>query len=85
MPFHCASKTIPSEILMSGDYLRLKNLPAFGDLTNRICPEAANLTQKFAQGGLDLNGFWKFAPVLLEIDWNIRQTKAKGSNKLMLA
>ena len=34
MPFHCASKTIPSEILMSvDDYLRLE-----GNKNWKICP-----------------------------------------------
>ena len=46
----------PSEVSMSGDYLRLegnkgwKICPPPGDLTNSICPGAENLTKKFARG-----------------------------------
>ena len=65
MPFHSASKTISSEISMSGDYLRLegnmdwKICPASGHLTNRVCPGAGNLTKKFARGA----GFDRFLKI----------------------
>ena len=67
MLFHCTSKTIPYEISMSGDYLKLEgnkgkgNLPGPRDLTKRICPGVGNLTKNFARGA-DLTGFRKFAP-----------------------
>ena len=58
-----------SEISISGDYLRLegnkgwKIFPSSGDLTNRICPRAGNLTKTFARtAGIDR--FLKFTPGL---------------------
>ena len=66
MPFHCWSKTIASEISMSGDHLRLegnkgrKICLTSGDMTSRLCPGIRNLTKKSARGG-DLTRFGKFA------------------------
>ena len=60
MSFHCANKTIPSEISRSGNYLRLKGnkvwniCPGPGDLANQICPGVGNLTKKIARGA----GIW---------------------------
>ena len=46
MPFHnCANKAIPSEISMSGDYLRLEDNKGW-----KICPGARHLTKKFPPG-----------------------------------
>ena len=45
MLFHCANKTISSEILMSGDYLRLE-----GNKGWEISQAQVNLTKKLSQG-----------------------------------
>ena len=60
MPIYCSSKTIPSEISMSGDYLRLEGnkgrkicpcgfdqpyLPGGREFDQKICPVSENLPQ----------------------------------------
>ena len=52
MPFHCVNKMIPSEISMSGDYLRLKNLPGPRGFDQRI----------YSVGGGRLDRFLKICP-----------------------
>ena len=65
---------IPSEISLSGDYLRLESNkgwkigPASGDLTNQICEGAGIFDQKVFRGGFDR--FLKICPGLPKGDSN---------------
>ena len=61
MPFHSENKTIPSEISMSGDDLRLKNLPSPWEFDQWNLPSGRESDQKICLGGQDLTGIRKFA------------------------
>ena len=56
MPFHCASKTIPSEISVLGDYLRLEgnerleNLPDPRGFDQSYLPRGREFEQKICPG-----------------------------------
>ena len=64
MLFHCTNKTIPSEVLMSRDYLRLENLSGPRGFDRSNLPDGRKFEQKSCRG-VGFDRYLKIAPGLL--------------------